>query len=787
MKNFAELIIRLRLIILILLTIVTALWITQIPKLKILTSFADLLPQTHPYIKIHKEFQENFGGANQLIMLLEVNHGDIFTHTTLGKIKFINDELLTIPGVDRNKILSIAHQKFSTFKYTSWGIETDYLMWPEIPSTDQEIKKLKDAIFSNQLYYGTFVSYDCKSSLITADFYEEKLDYKVIYNALQRIRTEVEDNKHRLSIVGYPMHIGIIGHMVDRVNFILICTGILIPILLFIAYRSVWATLLVPSAGVISGIWGLGFMGMLGFNLDPLIFVMPFLIGLMAFRHSHQLYNRFYEEFISHGDRHLAAKTVIEKMFFPGLTSIITDAFGIAIVAIVPIPLLRNVAIACAFWSIITVLIGLILTPVLLAYCPISKKFLKHMEKERAKEKQRTGLANKFADWLGPWIISRHGRSTVIITLIAVVCFSYYWSERLIVGDATVGSNYLYPSSRYNQDSERINKTHPLINPLNIIVSGEERDAIKTSRVIHDIHSFSRYMERYSGAVGTQNLVQLLLGMNQGMHADDPKWYGFPDKDFDLIHLFQQLASGGDPGFVERFLDYHDQYTNIVVLFRDKRGPTIKRAIDTAKKFIQEESILNNTDPVSYKIGGGVIGVEAAINEVVAEKQLQTLLIALFGVFVFCAVSFHSIKCGLILMIPLVLSNFMAFAYMSIHNIGLSISTLPVSAAGIGMGVDYGIYLLSRVREEQAKGKNTSLETAIQQAIKTYGKSIIYIAGTLVLGLLVWALSPLKFQAQMGFFLAIILFLNCLGAIFIVPVLTLLFKPKFHIEPIKEQ
>jgi hypothetical protein len=181
----------------------------------------------------------------------------------------------------------------------------------------------------------------------------------------------------------------------------------------------------------------------------------------------------------------------------------------------------------------------------------------------------------------------------------------------------------------------------------------------------------------------------------------------------------------------------------------------------------------------TYRLAGGVIGVEAAINEVVAEKQLQTLLVALLGVFVFCSINFRSIKCGLILMLPLALSNFMAFAYMAINEIGLSISTLPVSAAGIGMGVDYGIYLVARLAEEQQRDPSLSLESALNRTIQTYGKSIIYIAGTLVLGLLVWVISPLKFQAQMGIMLALILFLNCLGAVFLVPVLILLFKPKF--------
>jgi len=159
-------------------------------------------------------------------------------------------------------------------------------------------------------------------------------------------------------------------------------------------------------------------MGMMGYNLDPLILVMPFLISLMAFRHSHQLYNRYYEEYIKTKDNLEGIRVIIEKMFMPGLTSIITDAFGIAIVAFAPIPLLRDMAIAGAFWSIVTVVVGLILTPVLLSYVPISSKFIAHMEDERLKEQDRKGLANHFADWLGPWLIAKRGRYTVIVVVL---------------------------------------------------------------------------------------------------------------------------------------------------------------------------------------------------------------------------------------------------------------------------------------------------------------------------------------------------------------------------------
>jgi len=553
-------------------------------------------------------------------------------------------------------------------------------------------------------------------------------------------------------------------------------TAVVIPILLYLAYRSIWAMFLVPFSGVISGIWGLGFMGIMGYNLDPLIFVMPFLISLMAFRHSHQLYNRYYEEYIKAKNKLAGIRVIIEQMFMAGLTSIITDAFGIAIVALAPIPLLRNMAIAGAFWSIVTVVVGLIFTPILLSYVPISPKFIAHMEKEGIKEKERRGLANRFADWLGPWLIGR-GRYFVICVVLVVLGFSYYWSEKLIVGDAQVGSNLLYPDSRYNRDSTRINKNLPLINPLYIVLEGERQKSLSNHQVMVDIKNFSDYMMEHSGAAGFQTIIAPLLTMPQKYHEDDPKWMGLDEDPGAASAYLGGLLFAFEPGDMDKFIDPKLMQTNIVIFYKDKTGPTINRAIATAKKYIKEFSHI--PEEFRYKLAGGVIGTEAATNEVVAAKQLQTLLIALLGVFVFCTINFRSFKAGLVLMLPLALSNFMAFAYMAINQIGLSVSTLPVSAAGIGMGVDYGIYLIARLEEEKKRDASISLNTALIRTIQTYGKSIIYIAGTLVLGLLVWVLSPLKFQAQMGLMLAVILFLNCMGAIFLVPVLVLIFKPKF--------
>ena len=776
MKKLADFVIKRRLLVLVIIAATTAFFGYKMLHLKINTNFNDLLPQTHPYIKIHNDFRKTFGGANFLVMMLSVKNGDIFNRETLEKVRHITFELEAIPGIDRYKILSLASQKLKELKVTSWGMESKALMWPEVPGNGKDMQRLKDAIYSNEAYYGAYVSLDSKNTLIFADFFEESLDYSLIYKELERLRAAAENDNTTVSIVGHPMHLGVVASMITQMNYIMLATLVIIPGLLYLAYRSLWAVLIVPLAAVLSGIWGLGFMAMMGYNLDPLVFVLPFLISLMAFRHSHQLYNRYYEEYIHTGDAMAGVRVIIEKLFIPGLTSIMTDAFGIAIVAITPVPVLQRIAVTGAFWSVVTVIVGQILTPVLLTYVPVSPKLFRHIQKVRLQDEQRKGWENRFADWLGPWIVGK-GRYMVLAGVLVITGFSYYWSEQLIVGDAEVGSNLFYPSSRYNQDSVRINQMLPLINPLYIILEGDKVRSLTNHQVMKDINNYSDYMVKHSGAAGFQNIISPLMVMPQKFHEDDPKWMGISESFQEAAGNLVGLIYAGNPGDMDKFIDYMMRQTNIVIFYTDKTGPTIKRAIDAAKTYVNQVSSL--PEGFRYRLAGGVIGTEAAINEVVWDKQIQTLIYALLGVFFFCTLEFKSFMAGLILTIPLMISNWMAYAYMALNQIGLSISTLPVSAAGIGMGVDYGIYLLARVEEEKKKDPSISLETALMRTIRSYSKSIIAIAGTLIIGLLVWTLSGLKFQAQMGLMLAVILFLNCLGAIFLVPVLVLFFKPKF--------
>ncbi len=275
--------------------LVSLFFLYKMKDLQVYTKFADLLPQGHEYIKVHNKIRAQFGGANTITMILQVKEGDIFNTTTLQKIRDISDELFLIPGTDRFKILSLGVDKLVEMVTTSGGFEFHPLMFPNIPQTPEEIETLKQRVYGS-VYYGSFVWFDSKKTLITADFFEDEIDYAVVFKELLRIQEKYEDDNHILAINGEPLHLGYVDSYVDEIFLIMLGTFLVMFILFYYWYRSLRATVIPFLAAFISGVWGLGFMSLLGYNLDPLILVFPFLIASRAACHTVQVIKRYTEE-----------------------------------------------------------------------------------------------------------------------------------------------------------------------------------------------------------------------------------------------------------------------------------------------------------------------------------------------------------------------------------------------------------------------------------------------------------------------------------------------------------
>lgn len=743
-------------------------------KISVKTIYTDLLPQNHPYINVHNEIRNVFGGSNQVLIMVQVKapekggkYKDIFNPDTLGKVKFINDELKKFHAVDRYKILSIAEKKIRNMQLTSKGYVSEPVMWPDVPKTEEQLHKLKLDIYGNPACYPGLVSLDSKSALVMVDFFEEQINYATCFKELQELRKKTEDENHIIAIAGEPMHLGYIDSYVGDVVKIVTYTILAMLAVFYFFFRSKRGMLLPIAAAFISAIWGLGFLSLLNFNLDPLVLVFPFLIAAMAASHSTQVIKRYQEEAGKSGDNLAACKKVVQTMFKPGLAGILTDASGIVIISITPIAILQKITLSCAFWSFITIIVALIFIPVLLSYMPLKA------------ETQKRSLLDKTLMLTGGWL-NRSGKYVVTVAAAALFIWGATYMDKITIGSAVPGSEVLWPFHRYNVDSFRITFSMPLLNPLYIVLDTGKAQGVARAAVTREVANFSRYMKQTPNkkVVMVQTLQGRIPGIHSGMREQDPRWKFLPTDDSQTEFLYRSAMQMGGPGSFDKFVDMGDQNTNIVILCRDKTAQTISEVMGRIHEYIRDKSTIAGTG-MKYRLAGGAVGVQAGINETLTEYQLLTLFLSLFIVFLFCVGAFRSFVAGFIMIAPLILSNFLTGAFMVLNNPPLPLTTaiLPVSAVGIGLGVDYGIYLASRMIEECKAGK--SLPEAVTIAMGTTGKAVIYVATTLIVGIVFWFLSKMMFQALMGLLLAVMLTLNMIGALLVVPSLILLIKPSF--------
>ncbi len=766
MTKMAKIIMKNRFPILLIMILFTLFSLYEIKELSFKTRLSDTLPKDHPYVKVHERFWKKFGGANNMAIVVEVKKGDIFQYDVLEKIKYLTDEIKFYPDAITSQVISISRYKVKNIKGTAGGIDIRPFLWPKIPSTPEGMRALREEILNNEMYYGSLVSLDTKAVLITANF-KEGINYYALFKFIRGLINRVEDSKLNIYVSGRPMLLGWIYNNNSK-SFIIFVVSVLVEFVLLAIFLARFRWIFVPIPliiGLINGVWGLGIMGMVGFNFDPLGLVIPFVIGARVISHSIQMLERYVEEYKANRDVNLACERTIETMLIPSLSSIITDAAGLYIVSIIPIPLLRNLGFVAGTW-LLTAIIGVsIFNPILFSY----------VGAPNINEKE--DILKRCLRWLGNKVfLNRSYRPSVILGCWFIILFGgLVLTRNLQIGDAHPGSSILWPDSGYNRDDKEINKRFPGTDPLYVILEGKGRDTMKSPAVLNAIERFERYMKEGVRLGGTESLVRVVKKLNGEFHEGDPKWAVLPKDKNDLAFYLWMYQSKGEPRDFDKYTDVDYKDGNIIVFFKNHKGITIRNAIKRAKDFLNKYPIPVNE--VKFKLAGGIIGTTAAVNEVVGKYERITFFLALLVIFICCVISFKSFIAGLILVLPLVIANYVAYSYMVLAKIGFTINVLPVASIGVGIGVDYGIYMLSRIIDEFRISKD--LVSSILNSISTTGHAVIVTGLTVTFGIVFWYFSDIRFQAEMGFLLAFLLFVNVFGAILLTPVLVYLINPKF--------
>ena len=772
MKRLALIIVKKRAAILSLIVAATLGFAYLCIKIEMYTAFADLLPTDHPYIRVHNRFWKTFGGANVVLLSVEVSDGDIFNVTVLEKIKKLTEMIERTPGANNYQIFSIARQKVKDVRATAWGIEVQPVMWPSVPHSQREIERLRNIVYANPTIVGRLVSEDGKAALITAAFHEERLDYAGLFRRVQQAIKEVEDSKTRVFAAGEPILYGWIYHHLRSIALIIALTCLSILVILILYYRNLNGVMIPMLSAVITFIWGTGFTALMGYNFEPLVLVVPFLIAARTISHSIQFRERFFEELERHGDKETAAVESAAGLMMPGSVSIITDAIGLTVLLVAPMPILTKLAIAGSFWVLTNLVTVVILDPILCCYFPTPRQVSKGGEGHWLEAPLRG---------VGRFCVDPAGRLVVIAGFAVVIVWSLYWYQFLTVGDSRAGSPLLWPDSDYNQSVRHINGKFQGTDHLYVIVEGQAESAMKAPKVLEKIESFQHYMLRSPHVGSSDSLVDLTRQISTVLHYNDPRWGLLPRSSDEVGGILMVAEHGSEPGDFDRWVNYNFQHGRVTFFLYDHKGDTLREVIDRASEFIKN----NPLEGAKFELASGYAGVLAAANEVIARSDKITLGLMLFAQLVFCALGFRSLTAGLLFVGVVLMSNTFGMALMSYWNVGLNVNTLPVISLGIGFGEDYGIYIVSRAIEEYQREDRKDLNRALIDGVATAGKAVLYTAFLISTSIAFWSFSPLRFQAEMGTQLLIILTMNMLGGLLLLPALIALLKPKFVIAQAK--
>tara|TARA_R110002096_G_scaffold420735_1_gene625983 strand:- start:23185 stop:25566 length:2382 start_codon:yes stop_codon:yes gene_type:complete len=748
---------------------ITIFFAAQIPAVKMYSDFADLLPQEHPYIQLHNDIRDTFGGANVVVVGVEVEEGTIFNNDVLGLIHRLTQEVDSLPAINHNLVSSLTHRTSRKTWLSEVGSivsEPYYDPTKKAILNENEMAEMRDAVLANPRIFGLMVSPDLKSALIKGQLNEGALDYELTFERIQQFRAAEQMEGVKIHVTGQPMLVGWVYTYIPQIVQIFLFTIVFMFALLLIYFRRLYGVL-IPMLGIaVSTIWGIGILSLLGFNLDPLTLVIPFLISARAMSHGIQLVERYYDEFGKCRNGKQAARATFDSLFRPGSLGVISDAVGLLLISLGSIPINTKLSYYASLWAICVILNVLVLVPMLLSVLP-----------QPSEGAMRHGWIRKILPKIGALVATR--KSALGILTITVLCYAIggYYSTSVQIGEAEPGSPLLYPDHDYNASSSAINASFPGSEELYIIARTEEKGGLKKPEVIKSLEDFQTHMLNDPELGGAKGLPDLVKQVNRLLHNNDPRFAQVPHDEFYVGGLmFAYMASSPIPGALKEFVNPEETEANMVFYYKDHQGETIRRAVHMIKSWIDEKG--NDIEGLSFHLAGGIIGVTAAINEAVFETNRIVVPAVLVLIFLFVTFFYGSLHAGWLMFLAMSFATVLSYGYMGFMNIGINVNTVPIIAVGIGVGIDYSIYIMDRIREEILK--TDTLQEAIIRAISTTGLAVCVTAGALMLGVIMWVfLSDLRFQSDAAFLLVVMLIFNMVASLFVVPSWIAIFKPKF--------
>jgi len=731
-------------------------------RLRIDAGFTKLLPARHPYMRTYLEFQEEFGGANRVLVALVARDGDMFTPEFFDALRRATDEVFFLPGVDRGRVQSLFTPNVRYTEVVEDGIAAGNVIPDDFEPTPEGLAAVRANILKAGIV-GRLVANDFSGAIISAQLLEvdpntgENLDLIEVADLLEsKIRRQfdaeyVPGSPVTVHILGFSKVVGEIADGARRVLLFFAVAFLLITALVALYAQSWRLALLVVLAALVAVIWQLGLIPLLGYGIDPMSILVPFLIFAIAVSHGVQMVGAARSEVFLHADSLSAARIAYRRLLVPGSTALATDTIGFLTLLVIQIRVIQEIAVAASLGVAMILFSNLVLLPIALS-------FVRYPENYRARLERRvrhlSPLWKRLAGASSP-------RAAAVIVAVAALLLVAGWSKAndVRIGDLHRGVPELRASSRYNLDTALVTSRFSIGVDILTVIAQTEPEGCVDYGVMTAIDEFSWLIANTDGVQSTIDLAGVARQLNAGWNEGSPKWRVLSRNPSVLTQSVAYVPTSTG------LLNSDCSVMPVMIFTSDHKASTIDRIVAAVKRLDAGPG----HEGVSFRLASGNVGVMAATNEAVAAAQFPMLAWVFGSVALLCLVSYRSLRGALCVLIPLALVSLLAYALMALLEIGLKVGTLPVVALGVGIGVDYGIYIYSRFLSLRMPGR--TLRATYEQTLEITGAGVLFTGTTLGLSVATWIFSPLKFQADMGILLFFLFVMNMVGAVVLQPAL----------------
>ncbi len=755
-------------------------FVAGFPRVEVRTIFKNLLPTDDPFVQVYYD-HPNFGNPLTMYIMVKRVGGDIYHQDTLQKVWDLTRSVDLTPAIDHDQLISISTEKLRYVEATPEGVDVRPLMGDRVPANDEEVEDFRRRVEQSPNARNFFVSHDGTATLIQATF-QDYVEYGVAFDFVRDLIAKAEDKNHKIYLAGQPTLTGWVYELQNQTYTIFGLTLGLLVVLLVLYMRNIAGVVMPVVCALTAGLWGVGFIGWMDKPIEPLLTIVPLLLVARTLSHCIQYSERYYEILAHLKDKRKAAEVCMGVMMVPSVLGIMTDVFGIVFIAIAPIETMYDHALFCGAWALWIIPTGVFLASILLSYLPLPNNF----EQISGGEGKESGI-HLFQKKLLLRIASiTYGKPAKITAAIIVVvtAWSVYESFQIKIGNPVEGSNLLWPDSEFNTAVRAINAHFPGMNTLELVIEAKDpEDSTTRVALSHEAMAvrteLQDLVERDPGIKprATLSFSDYMMEGNRLFAGGNPQWMPIDPNKRAAYSAGQAVLFGSTPLNFGHVMDFEAQHSTVSIWFADNKQETVDAALASAKRAV--DIVGSDHEKFRVRMASGFIALQQAMNNVVHRYHWFIFGLVNLAIAVIAGLAYKSVMAAVLLLIPVNLSNFLQLAAMHILGIGLDINATIVAVMGVGVGIDYGIYLLSRICEEYHV-HGGDLGAAITSSLTTTGKAIMFTATIMLLGIVPWYfLSDLKFMADMGVLLIAIMLINMVLSLVVLPLTVWFVNPAF--------